>query len=152
MGGSQRARRGLAKVMGKPVDSRKKQGGAEACRCLLFRTGVEVKDARNENVVRRAVTAAEARVVLKKKGKLPVGELGRLRVRYFSEGLVLGGKEFVEAVFEETGGATARGARRARGPSRKWRAADGMRCGGCGVARTDDEELEAKPLAAVKQH
>ncbi|HCN30440.1 MAG TPA: chemotaxis protein CheW [Verrucomicrobiales bacterium] len=104
MGGSQRARRGLAKVTGRPVDGWEKQGGAEAYRCLLFSSGVEVKDAQNENVVRRGVTAEEARAVLKEKGKLTAGELVRLRVRYFSEGLVLGGKEFVEAVFEANRG------------------------------------------------
>ena len=108
MGGSKRAQRGLAKVTGKSAvkssDDWGKKGGAEAYRCLLFSTGVEVRDAQNENVMRRGVTAAEERAVLKEKGKLPAGELIRLRVRYFSEGLVLGGKEFVETVFEANRG------------------------------------------------
>jgi putative transposase len=99
--GSRRAQRGLSKVTAKPVDGWTDAGGAEAYRCLLFSTGVEVKDAQNENVVRQGVTAEEARQVLEEKGKLSSAELVRLQVRYFSDGLVLGSKEFVESVFSE---------------------------------------------------
>ena len=38
---------------------------------------------------------------LQKEGKLPRSELLRLRVRYFSDGLVLGSELFVEEVFEQ---------------------------------------------------
>jgi hypothetical protein len=99
--GSRRAQRGLSKVTAKPVDSWEQAGGAEAYRCLLFSTGVEIKDTQNENVIRLGVTADEARQVLKEKGKLSSAEMVRLRVRYFSDGLVLGSKEFVESVFSE---------------------------------------------------
>lgn len=47
------------------------------------------------------MTAEEARQVLKEKGRLSSVEMVRLRVRYFSDGLVLGSKEFVESVFTE---------------------------------------------------
>jgi hypothetical protein len=77
------------------------EGWTEAYRCLLFSSGVEVRDAQNENVVRRGVSAEAARAVLKAGGKLGSGDLVRLRVRYFSDGLVLGSREFVEGVFEE---------------------------------------------------
>ena len=99
--GSRRAQRGLSKVTAKPVDGWEAAGGADAYRCLLFSNGIEIKDAQNENVVRSGVTAEEARQVLKDKGKLSGAELVRLRVRYFSDGLVLGSKEFVESVFTE---------------------------------------------------
>jgi hypothetical protein len=62
---------------------------------------VEIKDAQNRKVMRRGVTADEARQVLKEKGKLSTAEMVRLRVRYFSDGMVLGSKEFVESVFTE---------------------------------------------------
>jgi hypothetical protein len=104
MGGSQRARRGLAKVTGKPVDGWEKAGGAEAYRCLLFSSGVEIRDAQNVNVVEHGVSAEEARAVLQQKGRLSKAERVRLRVRYFSESLVLGGKAFVEAVYEANRG------------------------------------------------
>jgi putative transposase len=98
--GIRRAQRGLSKVTSTPVDGWEK-GGEEAYRCLLFSTGVEVKDAQNVNVIRQGVTAEEARQVLRDKGKLSPFELVRLRVRYFSDGLVLGSKEFVEEIFTE---------------------------------------------------
>jgi len=99
--GSRRAQRGLSKVTAKPVDGWEQAGGAEAYRCLLYSSGVEIKDAQNETVVRQGVTPEEAREVLQSGGKLSVKELVRLRVRYFSDGLVLGSKEFVEGVFQE---------------------------------------------------
>ena len=99
--GSRRAQRGLSKVTAKPVDGWDQSGGAEAYRCLLFANGVEIKDAQNRKVMRRGVTADEARQVLKEKGKLSTAEMVRLRVRYFSDGMVLGSKEFVESVFTE---------------------------------------------------
>ena len=100
--GSRRAQRGLSKVTAKPVDGWEHAGGAEAYRCLLYSSGIEIKDAQNETIVKKqGVTAEEARQVLKEKGKLSPAELVRLRVRYFSAGLVLGSREFVESVFRE---------------------------------------------------
>jgi putative transposase len=101
MSGSRRAQRGLSKVTDTPVDGWEKAQGAERYRCLLFSTGVEVKDAQNEQVVRQGVSAEEAREVLKAKGKLSRAEMVRLRVRYFSDGLALGSREFVESLFSE---------------------------------------------------
>ncbi|MCX6857835.1 MAG: transposase [Verrucomicrobia bacterium] len=116
--GIRKAQRGLSKVTGTPVDGWE-NGGADSYRCLLFSTGVEVKDAQNVNVVRRGVTADEARQVLKEKGKLSQMELVRLRVRYFSDGLVLGSQEFVESIFAENrsrfGPKRKTGARRLKG-------------------------------------
>jgi hypothetical protein len=100
LGGSRRAQRGLCKAQGKPVDGWRSAGAAEAYRCLLHAEGREVKDAQNETVVRRGVTAESARAVLAERGKLSPAELVRLRVRYFTDGVVLGSKEFVEGVFE----------------------------------------------------
>jgi hypothetical protein len=97
LGGSRRAQRGLCKAQGKPVDAWKSAG---AYRCLLHAEGREVKDAQNEKVVTRGVTVESARAVLAQKGKLSPAELVRLRVRYFTDGVVLGSKEFVEGVFE----------------------------------------------------
>ncbi len=100
LGGSRRAQRGLCKAQGKPVDGWKSAGAAEAYRCLLHDEGREVKDLQNEKVVRRGVTAESARAVLAAKGRLSPAELVRLRVRYFSDGVVLGSKAFVEGIFE----------------------------------------------------
>ncbi|MBB5035801.1 transposase [Prosthecobacter dejongeii] len=104
VGGSRRAQRGLCKVVAKPVDGWVKHEAAKAYRCLLYASGMEVRDAQNTNVVRPGVTAEEARKVLAEKGKLSPAELVRLRVRYFTDGLVLGNQAFVESVFEENRG------------------------------------------------
>ncbi|MBN8422350.1 MAG: transposase [Verrucomicrobia bacterium] len=100
LGGSRRAQRGLCKALGKPVDGWRSAGAAEAYRCLLHAEGREIKDAQNEKVVRPGVSSESARAVLAEKGKLSPAELVRLRVRYFTDGVVLGSREFVEGVFE----------------------------------------------------
>jgi len=100
LGGSRRAQRGLCKAIGKPVDGWQRAGAAEAYRCILFDEGREVKDAQNETVVERGVSGESARVVLAERGKLSPAELVRLRVRYFSDGAILGSKAFVEGIFE----------------------------------------------------
>lgn len=100
LGGSRRAQRGLCKAIGKPVDGWQSAGAAEAYRCILFDEGREVKDAQNETVVERGVSVESARAVLAQRGKLSATELVRLRVRYFSDGAVLGSKAFVEGIFE----------------------------------------------------
>ena len=99
LGGSRRAQRGLCKALGKPVDGWKSAGAAEAYRCVLHDTGREVLDARKAAVVRRGVSAEKVREVLAERGKLSLGELVRLRVRYFTDGLALGSREFVQEVF-----------------------------------------------------
>ena len=100
LGGSRRAQRGLCKALGKPVDGWKSASAAEAYRCLLHTDGREVKDAQNENIIRRGLSADSARTVLAEKGKLSTAELIRLRVRYFTDGVALGSREFVEGIFE----------------------------------------------------
>ncbi len=100
LGGSRRAQRGLCKAQSKPVDGWKSAGAAAAYRCLLHAEGREVKDAQNEKVVTRGVSVESARAVLAQKGKLSPAELVRLRVRYFTDGVALGSKEFVESIFE----------------------------------------------------
>jgi hypothetical protein len=100
LGGSRRAQRGLCKAVGKPVDGWQSAGAAEAYRCILFDEGRELKDAQNESVVEHGVSVESARAVLAERGKLSTSELVRLRVRYFSDGAVLGSKAFVENIFE----------------------------------------------------
>jgi putative transposase len=100
LGGSRRAQRGLCKAIGKPVDGWQTAGAAEAYRCILFDEGREVKDAQNETVVEHGVSVESARAVLASRGKLSAHELVRLRVRYFSDGAILGSRAFVEGIFE----------------------------------------------------
>jgi hypothetical protein len=99
LSGSRRAQRAMSKVTAKPVDGWESAGGAEAYRKLLFSHAVEVRSVDKSEVVRRGVTAEEAQKVRQAHGKLSAAELVRQRVRYFSDGLVIGGKEFVESMF-----------------------------------------------------
>jgi REP element-mobilizing transposase RayT len=99
--GNRRAQRGLCKAVGKPVDGWESAQAGEMYRCILFDSGREVRDAQNVNVVRTGVKVEKTKEVLKAGGKLTLGELVRQRVRYFSDGLVLGSREFVEGVFQE---------------------------------------------------
>lgn len=100
MGGSRRAQRGLCRALGKPVDAWGPQEVAKSYRCHLHVEGREVRDAQNERVVRQGVSAEKARAVLAEGGKLSPAELIRLRVRYFTDGVILGSREFVEEIFQ----------------------------------------------------
>lgn len=46
------------------------------------------------------MSGESTRAVLAARGKLITSELVRLRVRYFSDGAILGSKAFVEGIFE----------------------------------------------------
>jgi REP element-mobilizing transposase RayT len=63
-------------------------------RQMLYNTGAKAKS----NAV--TLTAAQVERVIKEQGSLPVTELLRCRVRYFTDGAVLGGKAFVTRQLE----------------------------------------------------
>jgi REP element-mobilizing transposase RayT len=48
---------------------------------------------------RKGISAEEVARVIKENGELSLEQILRCRVKYFSDGIVLGGKEFVESVF-----------------------------------------------------
>lgn len=120
VGGSKRARRGLCRVMERPLDSwnegpvKKRKGSlttAEWYRCWLFEDGTETPG-------RKGVKATTKREVKEQGGKLDRAGLLRCRVRYFSDGLAIGGKAFVEEAFQrqrrDFGPKRRNGARRIR--------------------------------------
>jgi REP element-mobilizing transposase RayT len=117
MGGSKRARRGLCRVMEAPMDSWEERRGAmtpgEAYRCWLFGEGLEVEKDDSKPLADRAGRPAASsapskkgfskervEAVLKSGGKLSRAELLRCRVRWFSDGVAIGSKGFVEGVFQ----------------------------------------------------
>ena len=63
--------------------------------------------------LRQGFTPSQVEQVLAAGGRLPVHELLRCRVRYFSDGLALGSREFLETVFQRY--RTQFGARRSTG-------------------------------------
>ncbi len=60
---------------------------------------MEIKSADKSKVVRRGVSAEESKAVLEVRDT--AAELVQLRVRYFSDGLVIGGWGFVESIFRQ---------------------------------------------------
>lgn len=116
--GSKRARRGLCRVMSRPLDSwngKAVKGAARSLtaaqwyRCWLFDEGVERRGTETlprstagaGGKQRRGVDRGKLRSVKSMQGVLSRAELLRCRVRYFSDGLAIGSQAFVEAVFRE---------------------------------------------------
>ena len=101
-GGGRLAREGLVAVH----DSRwlERPGGwrqaAERYRVLLYTAGEEKREALGERVVRPGLAAAEVDRVIETGGKLTLPQALRCRVRYFTDGMAIGGKVFVDGVFE----------------------------------------------------
>jgi REP element-mobilizing transposase RayT len=107
--GSKRARRGLCRVMDRPLDSWNEKAvkgaassltAAEWFRCWLFGEGGEVEKSAWSGG-RKGVPKEKVKEVLKAGGKLGLAELLRCRVRYFSDGVAIGNRPFVEGFFNE---------------------------------------------------
>lgn len=91
MGGDERCRRGIMEITS--IFDWDKASAAYRT-CLMERGQTQVYG-------KRGSISRELRLkTLKDQGRLPLSELLRLRVRYFSDGLVLGSELFVEAIFE----------------------------------------------------
>ena len=88
--------RSVRKQLAETVGARDwRQGGTAYRRALMVSGGDESR------ADRASLSPAKVRKVLDQGGRLESGELLRLRVRYFSDGLVLGSREFVDRIFEE---------------------------------------------------
>ena len=68
-------------------------------RGLLYGRGEERGVDEQGRAVRKGFSRARVDEVLEKKGKLTWGEMLRCRVRYFTDGAVLGSKKFVNTIF-----------------------------------------------------
>ena len=111
--GGKRARAGLAAVhasrwLEQPGDWRR---AAKRYRVLLYTAGEEKRAAYGGQVVRQGIARAEVDRVIEGGGKLTLPQVLRCRVRYFTDGMALGSRTFVDLVFEQN--------RRFFGPKRK---------------------------------
>ncbi len=127
MGGGKAARLGLCQVVGHETRGEAAwdtpavvngMSAAEVYRCWLFEdgqtnaeptAGVPARDGRNETQTkgktkRGGFSKENVATEKQRKGKLSRRELLRCRVRYFSDGLVLGSKGFVDGVFAKCRG------------------------------------------------
>jgi len=106
LGGSKRARRGLCLALGLRVADWQADHG-ESYRRLLLGQGIESGDESKgrqkgqDRPLRRGMARAKALAELREGKTLSKAELLRCRVRYFTDGLVLGSREFVEQAFQE---------------------------------------------------
>ena len=101
-GGGKQAREGLVAVH----NSRwLEQPGAwkqaaKRYRLLLYVAGEERRDAYVDKVVRPGIARAEVDRVIESGGKMTLQQALRCRVRYFTDGMAVGGKTFVDQVFD----------------------------------------------------
>jgi len=72
-----------------------------AYRCWLFGDGEKERRDKDGRVIKKAMARDKVNEVLAAGGKLGAYELMRCRVRHFTDGAALGGKEFVNQVFEQ---------------------------------------------------
>jgi hypothetical protein len=92
MSGVSRSRKGLMKAMYEDNDWKV---ALEGYRELLFGKGVVVR-----KPGQLVINDQLAQRVLNERGRLSRSELLRCRIRYFSEGLIIGGKRFIEECYE----------------------------------------------------
>jgi len=120
-GGGRAAREGLAAVHESRHLERKGawRHVSGRYRVLLYISGEERREAYTEKVVRPGISTPEVDRVLESGGRLLIQQALRCRVRYFTDGMAFGGKEFVDKVFSDNRGlfgpARRDGARRMRG-------------------------------------
>jgi len=97
--GVREARRGLCRVMVKPVDSWTKHSAWY--RCWLMIDGEEVlEDTQSHVKARQGIPKEKAKAVLEEGGRLSLGKQLMCRVAYFTEGAAIGSQSFVDKIFE----------------------------------------------------
>jgi REP element-mobilizing transposase RayT len=69
-------------------------------RVLLYTAGEEKREAYSERIARPGLSGAAVDRVLEEGGKLSLQQALRCRVRYFTDGMALGGQAYVDGVFE----------------------------------------------------
>ena len=116
--GGEKAQKGICRVVAQNQKSQTisedipswEEGVAEQYRMMLFADGEEafaedihsgeLPGDRHPKRVRKGFQRKEVEAVLGRGGKLSIGEAMRCKVRYFSDGMTLGNKAFVEKVFQ----------------------------------------------------
>ena len=134
LGGDAQARRGMAAVTGR---SRWSLKALAEYRLLLYgeelaqeREGGDSPDGRGTGR-RGGVSRAESEAVIAGGGRLSMAAALRYRVRHFTEGAAIGGRAFLEGVFEGNrdwfGPRRKSGARRIRGTGADWQGVMSLR-------------------------
>jgi hypothetical protein len=96
--GGKRAREGLAAIFGE-ANHRCWRSVAPRYRHLVSAAGTERGVTESGAAPRPGLTVEQVEQIVKERGELPLQDVLRCRVRYFSDGMAIGGKEFVDEVF-----------------------------------------------------
>ena len=153
--GGKKARGGLVRALklGKDHEGTARawaQGGlAKEYRALLLGAAVEVKvdgEVKRKGMKRPSAAEGSWRRLEQRTGDLAISKVIRHRVRYFTDGVVIGGREFVDEFSEGAGNDLDRGARTGRasrvGRWRRWR----DRCGRRGICALAWGKLDSPRL------
>lgn len=100
VGGSAQARSGIGSIVDWYGTEKSWSKAAAQYRSYLFIRGETGEDEQGR-LLRPGFSAERVAEVLNSGGKLPLQEALRCRVRYFTEGVALGGAEFVEGIFRK---------------------------------------------------
>ena len=133
VGGDARARRGLSAALAQTKANATWRDVGPRYRKVLFGIG-------EENSARAGLSREAVAKVWREGGKLSLQQLLRCQVRYFTDGLALGSRDFVERVFQARRGlfsdSRQSGARRLRGGG--WDGLHGARALRVNVIRPPD--------------
>jgi len=102
-GGGAAARAGLVAVFDSDPPEQKSawRHVSARYRVLLYVAGAEKRSAEDGPVIRRGLGLGEVEKVIEANGRLALQQALRCRVRYFTDGMAIGGKGFIERVFDE---------------------------------------------------
>jgi putative transposase len=100
MGGSKRARGGLARVMTSLDQEPSWNVVSKQYRKLLYTEGEACGINKAGQALKPGFSPEVVKAVLEAGGTLPISQVLRCRVRYFTDGAVLGSKAYVDDVFE----------------------------------------------------
>ena len=99
MGGSKEARAGLMGLMRDGIDQENWRAASARYRQLLYVRGEAQGVRENGQRVKQGFGEATVAAVVEVKGTLPLNELLRSRIRYFTDGAILGSRIFMEDAF-----------------------------------------------------
>ena len=98
--GSRELRRGLARALDEVYTGKNWRSLAKKYRKQLHAVGEEKGLDERGQPIRKGFSAEQIQQVLESDGELSVPQVLRCRVRYFTDGVALGSREFVEQVFQ----------------------------------------------------
>ena len=123
VGSNSCARKGLGFLLEQYGESADWRNVGRHYRLVMFGIGEEMFDG-DGKVMRRGVSAKKVEETERTEGKVPLHVLLRNKVRYFTDGLIVGSREFVDEYYESSKKAGLLGTKRRVSGARKMRGGD----------------------------